>query len=193
LFTVGYLLVVILALTPAALSYASTGRTIPSRRAMLFAAIILGIACFEAALRISLEYYWFTELGKTHRYLLSLEYRVALFFGVLMLAGWFVGSNVRALCRPVWPFGGATLWIIPLVFSILLAMLATSLWIPLMAYFGATATGITDPVFGKDLSFYLLELPLYQDVTAGLIVVLPFTLVVWGALICFPEAHKRRL
>ena len=183
MFTIGYLLVVVLALIPAALSYASTG-TFPAifiRRVILLAAIVFGIACFEAALRISLEYYWFTELGKTHRYLLSLEYRGALFFGVLILAGWFVGSNVRALCRPVWPFRAATLWIIALVFSTLLAMLATSLWIPLMAYLGAAATGITDPVFGKDLSFYLLALPLYQDLIGGLIVALLFTFAVWGA------------
>ncbi len=183
MFTIGYLLVVVLALTPAALSYVSTGRfpAIPARRATLFAGLILGIACLEAALRISLEYYWFTELGKIHRYLLSLEYRAALFFGVLMFAGWFVGSNVRTLCRPVWPFGGATLWIITLAFSTLLAMLATSLWMPLMAYFGATATGITDPVFGKDLSFYLLELPLYQTLIGGFIFVLLFAFAVWGA------------
>jgi uncharacterized membrane protein (UPF0182 family) len=50
-----------------------------------------------------------------------------------------------------------------------------------MTHFGATATGITDPVFGKDLSFYLLELPLYQDLIGGVIFALLFMFAIWGA------------
>lgn len=183
MFAIGYLLVIALALTPAALRYASAGRfpTISARHAILFAAIVIAIAGFEAALRISLEYYWFTELGKTQRFLLALEYRTALFIGVLMIAGWFIGTNLQVLCRQVWPFGARTLWIGTLVCSSLLALLATTLWIPLMAYLGAARTGIVDPVFGKDISFYLLELPLYQDVIGGLIFVVLFVFAVWGA------------
>ena len=41
----------------------------------------IGIIVFEAALGISLENYWFEELGQSHRYWLSLEYRVAIFCG----------------------------------------------------------------------------------------------------------------
>ena len=62
---------------------------------------VLGIVCFEAALRISLENYWFEELGQSHRYWLSLEYRVAIFFVVSLLVGLFVGANLRVLCRPL--------------------------------------------------------------------------------------------
>jgi len=106
MFTISYVLVVVMALIPAALSYASTGRfpAVPARRAILFAVIVLGIAGFEAALRISLEYYWFSELGKTQRFLLALEYRAAIFFAVAILVGWFVGSDqlLGAInnCRP---------------------------------------------------------------------------------------------
>ena len=35
------------------------------------------------------------ELGQSHRYWLSLEYRVAIFFVVLLLVGLFVGANLR--------------------------------------------------------------------------------------------------
>ena len=183
MFTISYVLVVVMALIPAALSYASTGRfpAVPARRAILFAVIVLGIAGFEAALRISLEYYWFSELGKTQRFLLALEYRAAIFFAVAILVGWFVGSNLRVMCRSVWPFTIAILWLVTLVFSIVVAMLAMSLWIPLMGYLGASATGVADPVFGKDISFYLLALPLYQDVVGGLTFVLLFIFAVWGA------------
>jgi uncharacterized protein len=183
MFTIGYVLVIVVALIPALLSYASTGRfaAVPLRRVILLAGIVLAIVCFEAALRISFEYYWFSELGKTQRFLLALEYHAALFFAVAILVGWFVGSNLRVMCRSAWPFAPAALWLVTLVFAIMLATLAMSLWIPLMAYLGASATGITDPVFGKDISFYLLELPLYQDVVGAVIFILLFMFAVWGA------------
>ena len=69
MFTIGYVLAIVVVLIPMILSYASTGRfpAVPLRRVILLAAIVPGIVCFEAALRISLEYYWFSELGKTQR------------------------------------------------------------------------------------------------------------------------------
>jgi uncharacterized membrane protein (UPF0182 family) len=184
MFTIGYVLVIVVALIPALLSYASSGRfpSIPLRRIILLAAIVLGIVCFEAAVRISLEYYWFGELGKTQRFLLALEYRAAIFLAVAISVGWFVGANLRVICRSVWPFTPAALWLVALAFALVLAMIAMSLWIPLMAYLGSSATGIADPVFGKDISFYLLELPLYQDVVGGVIFILLFMFAVWGAV-----------
>jgi hypothetical protein len=102
MFTIGYVLAIVVALIPALSSYASTGRfsAIPPRRAILLAVIVLGIICFEAALRISLEYYWFSELGKTQRFLLALGYRAAIFF---VVAGRLV-CRIESMCRPVLPF-----------------------------------------------------------------------------------------
>ena len=183
MFTIGYVLVIVVALIPAVLGYATTGRVpaVPRRRVVLLAGILLGIICFEAALRVSLEYYWFSELGKTQRFWLALQYRATIFFAVAIAVGWFVGSNLRVMCRSVWPFAPAALWLIALVFSMVLATLSMSLWIPLMAYLGAGASGIADPVFGKDISFYLFALPLYQDVVGSLIFILLFMFAVWGA------------
>jgi uncharacterized protein len=182
MFTIGYLVVVALLLIPLVqTAMASHGSPALSARHLLATAVlIVGIVGFEAALRISLEYYWFTELGKNGRFWLALTYCTAIFFAVFLFAGWFVGANLSVLCRAFFPLNALASWIVALAFSTILAANATSLWIPLMGYLGATATGTTDAVFGKDLSFYLLKLPLYQDVTSGLIFVLLFTLVVWG-------------
>jgi len=185
MFTIAYLVIVALALVLVAQSYGSSGASPArfARGAYFIAAIVLGIICLEVALGVSLEYYWFTELGKTGRFLLALKYRAAIFVAVFLLATWFVGSNLQALCRSLQPFNIAAPWIAALVFSITLAMLATSLWIPLMGYFGATATGSIDPVFGNDLSFYLLQLPLYERVIGGLIATLVFTLAIWAVAV----------
>jgi uncharacterized membrane protein (UPF0182 family) len=184
MFTIGYVLVVALALFPVVQAQLAGGGppAHPVRNALLAAAIILAIVGFEAALQISLEYYWFSELAQRERFLFVLELRAALFFGVFLIAGWFVAANLPVLLRPVWPFNATTLWIAALLASIVIAAVATSLWIPLMGYMGARETGVTDPVFGRDLSFYLLELPLYQSVTDGLIFVLLLLLAAWGVV-----------
>ena len=187
MFTIGYVLVVALALFPVVQAHLSgaTSQAHPVRNALLAVAIILAIVGFEAALQISLEYYWFSELAQRERFLFALELRAALFFGVFLIAGWFVAASLRVLLRPVWPFNATTLWIAALLASIVIAAVATSLWIPLMGYMGARATGVVDPVFGRDLSFYLLELPLYQSVTDTLIFVLLLMLAAWGAVNLF--------
>jgi hypothetical protein len=54
------------------------------RDAAYILAAVVGIVICEAALGISLENYWFAELGQSHRYWLSLEYRVAIFLAVTL-------------------------------------------------------------------------------------------------------------
>jgi hypothetical protein len=45
-------------------------------------------------LRISLENYRFAELRQSHRFWLSIEYRVGIFLVILFLVGLFVGVNI---------------------------------------------------------------------------------------------------
>ena len=152
------------------------------RDAAYILAAVLGIIVFEAALSISLEIYWFEELGQLHRYWLSLEYRVAIFLVVLLSVGLFVGVNLRGLCRPYAVVPASAPWAVGFVFAALVGFFATPLWIPLMRFLGATSAGTVDPVFGKDLSFYLLALPLYDDIVDTVIAILCVVIVLWVAI-----------
>ncbi len=149
------------------------------RDAAYMLAALLGIIVFEAALGISLENYWFEELGQSHRYWLSLEYRMAIFLVALLTVGLFVGANLRALCRCYAVIPASAPWIVGFVLAALVGFFATPLWIPLMRFLGATTAGVVDPVFGRDLSFYLLALPLYDDVVAIVIGVLCLAIALW--------------
>ena len=149
------------------------------RDAAYILAAVLVIICLEAALRISLENYWFAELGQSHRFWLSIEYRVGIFLVILLLVGLFVGANLRPLCRPLPVVPRSAPWIVGFAIAALVGFLATPLWIPLMRFLGATAAGVTDPVFEKDLSFYLLVLPLYDDIVDIVIAILGLTIVLW--------------
>ncbi|MBV8589764.1 MAG: UPF0182 family protein, partial [Acetobacteraceae bacterium] len=57
-----------------------------------------------------------------------------------------------------------------------------TLWVPLLGYLGASSAGTTDPVFGKDLSFYLLVLPWYDAVVSIVITALAVTLALWAVI-----------
>jgi uncharacterized membrane protein (UPF0182 family) len=138
----------------------------------------LGIFLFEAALGISLENYWFGELGQSHRYWLSLEYRVAIFVVVSLLVGLFVGANLRVLSRPyVVPTSAP--WVVGFVLAAPVGFLATPLWIPLMQFVGAAPAGVVDPVFGRDFFFYLLALPLHDDIVEIVISILCIAIALW--------------
>jgi uncharacterized protein len=149
------------------------------RDATCILSAVLGIICLEAALRISLEKYWFEELGQSHRFWLSIEYRAGIFLSILLLVGLFVGVNLRVLCRPLAVVPRSAPWIAGFSIAALVGFLATPLWIPLMRFLGATAVGTADRVFSKDLSFYLLALPLYDDIIDIIITILGFTIVIW--------------
>lgn len=163
MFLTGYLALILFAALPL-IRTLSTGRAGEARVLFLhriyrdcahIAAAVLFIICFETALNISLQNYWFVGLGQRHRYWLALGLRLGIFSTILVLAGIFGGYNLRALCRPLPAVPKSAPWFGAFIFAALVGFGATTLWIPLLGFLGASPAGITDPVFGKDLSFYL--------------------------------------
>ena len=187
MFAISYLLLVLVAAIPLALTLLSEqgGDRVAFlhrlyRGAAYILVAVLAIIGFEAALRISLENYWFTELGQSHRYWLSLQYRLGIFLAVFILVGLFLALNLRVLSPPLYAIPHSARWLVAFLFSAVVAFLAMPHWISVMRFLGATATGSADPVFGKDLSFYLLALPLYDDIVGLLIAILVFTIAIWA-------------
>jgi hypothetical protein len=80
------------------------------------AAAVFGIICFETALTISLQNYWFEELGQRYRYWLALGLRLGIFITVLVVVGIFVGYNLRVLCRPLPAVPKSAPWFAAFVF-----------------------------------------------------------------------------
>jgi len=156
------------------------------------AAAVVAIICFETALNISLQNYWFGELGQRYRYWLALGLRLSIFFTILVLIGIFLGFNLRALCRPLPAVPRSAPWFAAFIFAALVGFGATTLWIPLLGFLGANATGTSDPVFGKDISFYLLVLPWYDAVVGIVTTVLVITIALWALIgLAFHPASGR--
>ena len=146
------------------------------------AAAVLAIICFETALTISLQIYWFGELGQHYCYWLALGLRLGIFITLLLSVGVFVGYNLRALCRPLPAVPRSAPWFAAFILAALVGFGATTLWIPLLGFLGASATGASDPVFGKDISFYLLALPWYDAVVSIVTTVLIMTIALWALI-----------
>ncbi len=188
MFEIAYLSLVVLGALPLAgsLLRRSAGEAISVhrlyRQAGYIAIAILAVICFDAALQIALENYWFAELGQSHRFWLSIEYRAAIFLVILFLVGLFVGVNLWLLCHRLPIVPRTAPWIVGLVIAGFVGYLATPLWVPLIRFSGATSAELADPVFGKDLSFYLLTLPLYDAIVDIIITILLFTIVLWAVV-----------
>ncbi|MGI6629608.1 MAG: UPF0182 family protein [Bacillota bacterium] len=72
-----------------------------------------------------------------------------------------------------------------LLFSFLLALQTVeSGWMKLLEFFNSTNFNITDPVFNKDISFYIFRIPFYNFVLNSLIS--PLTLIFLASLFFFP-------
>src|SRR4029077_10508364 len=99
--------------------------------------------------------YWYAELGQLDRFWFSLGLQSAIFAAVLVLGGPFVAVNWRLAARRLANLPPSAPLIAGLAVAALVAASATSLWIPLTGFLGAAPSGVTDPVFGQDVSFYL--------------------------------------
>ena len=155
-------------------------------------AAVVAIIGFEMALTISLQNYWFGELGQRYRYWLALGIRTGIFLTLLVSVGAFVGFNLRVACRPLLAVPRSAPWVAGCILAALVGAGATALWIPLLGYLGATAVGAADPVFGTDISFYLLVLPWYDAVVTIVITVLVMTIALWAliGLAFYPSSGK---
>jgi len=190
MFLVSYVILVLVASIPLAktLSRLQTGAPPLAyvhriyRDLAYVAAAILAVIAFETALRISLNYYWFTELGQQYRYWFALGLQVAIFVAILVVGGLFIGLNLSLATRPAPGVPRSAPWLTGFILGAIFASNVDDLWPPLAAYLGATASGVVDPVFGKDISFYLLVLPLYEA-AVGLATTLAVVAIAAWALI----------
>ena len=182
----------------------AVGRRRSRRRVQiaLLAAIVLAVASVPAIARLMANLLWFQEVGYTRVLLTGLGARVALFLVVAALVFAVVYGVARWAQRGPAPFflkgpDGATLDVtgvvrrLTLPAALLLAVLfgwaATGEWMTVLQALYATPFGTADPVFGRDIGFYVLVLPL----VAALLGLL-FTLGVVALVVAFGSAWLRR-
>jgi uncharacterized membrane protein (UPF0182 family) len=203
MFLVSYVILVLVASIPLAKTLSRRQTGIPSlayahriyRDLAYITVAVLAVIAFETALTVSLNYYWYSELGQQYRYWFMLGLQVATFFTILVGCGFFMGLN---LSLASWPAAGvprSAPWLVGFILGAIFASNIDGLWPLLTAFLGATASSVTDPVFGKDISFYLLGLPLYETVVGLATTLVVIAIAAWafiGLLLYGPPLQFRR-
>ena len=151
--------------------------------------VIAAILTFVGALSdILVDWTWFSALGYVDVFWIVLTAKVALFTTVLVASttvllanGWlalhFTKGPAPLPAQPAWhSVPGVTsldLWgrvrgrlsaVVAgaaVVLSFLIAWAKTSQWDVLLRFLSQVPFGQSDPVYGKDISFYLFSLPVY--------------------------------
>jgi len=154
--------------------------------AKFFTWIIIGIVflCiifFSSLVSFITDWWWFQEVGYTEIFIKSLGAKVVLGLTVSIIASIFllinflvavsskipwlatipeslVGQPISLDNRVVKKLG----IIICLVVSLFFGLIAASSWQDALKFINSSSFGIADPVFGKDISFYIFSLPVFN-------------------------------
>jgi len=144
--------------------------------------IVVAVIILFIVLNISKGFYtewlWFGSLGYSSVYATILKTRILLFFAAaIIFAALFLGNlALAARLSPIrgthfWPWNIAQRpqpihkWSIILgtaLLSIIFGLVAQGNWELLLRFFNGQPFGVTDPVFGREIAFYVFSLPFFQ-------------------------------
>ena len=164
----------------------ANGRRSPRLGFWLFLGFIL-LAGLGQAVPLYTDWLWYGEVGFTQVFTTVLSLRGWLFLGVGGVVFLFMYGNLWVAARTAAP---DVLWELddqlglpgravlePLIRRLLLPVIAViavlsglragASWEMVVGYVNATPFGAMDPLFGRDLSFFVFELPLWRFVYGG--------------------------
>lgn len=152
----------------------------------LYALVFLVISFGGQAVRLAADFYWFQEVGFASVFNRSLLSQGALWgLGALLSAGILIlnWSAAHKVCRRPFividqesvvsplplpqladlkPFLNTLFWVFAALVMFLSAGWAAGQWESALKFLYALPFGVQDPVFGKDIGFYVFNLPFYK-------------------------------
>ena len=156
----------------------------------------LGLILFNTVLGFYTDWLWYDSLTLTSVFFTRIGASLGL-FAAGALAFWLVFVFNVLLVRRLNPQGLADtpvteaiqavgVRITPIVllvgafFAFFMGTGASSAWEELLLYFNQQPFGLTDPIFGRDVSFFLFTLPIWQFLRGWLMTTLVITLIATG-------------
>lgn len=130
-------------------------------RYIVFILVIIFILSFFNVIKLITDYLWFDVLGFTQIFIISLRTKILLFVGAALIFFIFAAINlwISSKNSKVIPFK-IKLAII-LLFSLFIGIGMSSQWFTLLQYLNQTPFNLKDPIFLKDISFYIFSLPFF--------------------------------
>ena len=179
----------------------------PLRKAMGVLILIAGfilLTILWRAVEMITDWFWFQEVGyqKVFTVTFLTQMKVAAIFGIaffvifylnLFLAsrlssrGYWVDQN-DLIHMPPWESGnqpmGALILLGSVLFSFFTALRGSAQWENYLRFFNPTSFGIADPLFNRDIGFYVFQLPFLKYLYGWLMTVLIVTAIA-SALLYF--------
>lgn len=168
------------------------------------ALIFLIASFFSSIVGFVSDWWWFSEVKYSEIFMtaLSMKFLIGsivvvfsflfLYINVLIATSakteWFMVLPESIMGRPVSLSNAITKKIglgVALVVAVLLGMIAATGWQDVLKFLNATPFGVTDPVFNKDISFYVFSLPVYAFILGLLKALLLISLVLVGSVYVF--------
>ncbi|NTW72500.1 MAG: UPF0182 family protein [Eubacteriaceae bacterium] len=158
----------------------TNGKKILSVILMILAAVSIMLV---AANKYYIDLLWFTEVGYTQVFLKEIVTRMQIgvpMFLVLTVILYFYFIFLKSAVTKrdlVVVTIKKKIALIPLAASIVLSFIITSLansllWFKLLEFLNASSFNTKDPVFGKDISFYVFKLPFLESLSGVLLTIL---------------------
>jgi len=172
------------------------------RGLILFIVIIALVAGFSQMINFITDWLWFREVGYQNVFFTTLlaQLKTALLFGTGFLIIFYtnlflairLSSRIFVIERddtirlPSWDINNQSLHIFALSVSFFLALSVAfngaSQWESALLFFNAVPFGIIDPLFQKDVGFYIFRLPFLKYIYGWLKLSLLFTIIATGAI-----------
>jgi uncharacterized membrane protein (UPF0182 family) len=143
---------------------------------LVLAAALVVLISAQALVRLVADWYWFQDLDLKTVFLTELGTKLALGLGVGLVAFGFFYLNLRIAQRGIVPdpvvmsvHRNAPIeltrllrrmaWPVAAFVALIMALSAANGWLLLLRFLHRTPFGEADPVFGKDIAYYLFTLP----------------------------------
>lgn len=145
------------------------------------AAIFLLIFSFSTIVAFFTDWWWFTEVGQTEVFIKPLVTKIIIGLTTAVIATIFFLTNFLIAMRSKTPWTaliperllGSPISIdsrvlkklsivASIILSLLLGSVAAANWQEILVFFSSTAFGEFDPIFKKDIAFYIFSLPVFN-------------------------------
>jgi uncharacterized membrane protein (UPF0182 family) len=166
----------------------------------IVAALFIALTVIPWLATFATDWLWFNEIGFQSVFMTSLVWRIGLFIAGGAFAFAYFYGNVRIARGSGATFpvlyvnrgDGVTVDVsrmftklfLPLAFvlSFLVAISLSASWMTVLKGLNGVAVGATDPLFGRDISFYLFRLPLVSLALGAVITLTFLSIVAAGAM-----------
>jgi uncharacterized membrane protein (UPF0182 family) len=172
------------------------------RGLILFVAVIGLLAVSSQLVNFIADLLWFEEVGYQNVFFITIlaKLKAAVFFGtgffIILYANLFLtvrlSSRIFIIERedtiriPSLDISNQTLQIFALIVSLILSLFVSfngaSQWESALLFFNAVPFGITDPLFQKDVGFYIFQLPFLKYIYAWFKLSVLFSIIAAGAI-----------